>query len=137
MSTLPSKAAAALISSAAEASRVDRNIQSTKVLNSQLERKYRQDAEALEREIKYQTLKFEVHTAKLNLRKFIFEDDSDSITMLLEIITRTDKRLLEELQQKARYLGWTFKRKQREYVGYIERWGHEMDLWVAHEAKNQ
>lgn len=105
MFTLPSKAAAVLASSSTEVSRVDRNIQSTEVLNRQLESRYRQDAETLEREIEYQTLKFEVHTAKLNLRKFTFEDDSDSVTMLLEIITRADRRLLEELQQKARDLG--------------------------------
>lgn len=147
MSTISSKAPTVLVSSAAEVSRVDKNIQSTEVLNSQLESKYREDAEALEREIEYQTLKFEVHTAKLNLRKFTFEDDSDSVTMLLEIITRTDKRHLEELQQRARDLGWMFNKKQREYVRYIERWGHEMDLWMeictlqesmaAREAKNQ
>lgn len=147
MSTISSKASTVLVSSAAEVSRVDKNIQSTEVLNSQLESKYREDAEALEREIEYQALKFEVHTAKLNLRKFTFEDDSDSVTMLLEIITRTDKRHLEELQQRARDLGWMFNKKQREYVRYIERWGHEMDLWMeictlqesmaAREANNQ
>lgn len=147
MSTISSKAATVLVSSTAEVSRVDKNIQSTEVLNRQLESKYREDAEALEREIEYQTLKFEVHTAKFNLRKFTFEDDSDSVTMLLEIITRTDKRHLEELQQRARDLGWMFNKKQREYVRCIERWGHEMDLWMeictlqesmaAREAKNQ
>lgn len=130
MSTPPSKVVATLAGSVAEISRVEKNIQSTEALSRQLEAKYRQDAKAFERDIKYQTLKFEIHTAKLRLRKCIIKDHSDSIAMHLGIITRADKRLLKKLQQKARDLGWTFSERQREYMGCIERWGHELELWM-------
>lgn len=123
--------AAALASSAGEVERLKNKIRSAQDLRREIEIKFNHDTEALMEDIENQTLKFEVHTTKLSLRKFTIADDSDPIILRLRIILRADKKCLGELQKKASDLVWAFRKWNEEYVSHIENLDREVVLWMA------
>lgn len=126
-----SDSAAALASSAGEVENLKNEIRSVQNLRREIETKFNHDTKALMEDIENQTLKFEVHAAKLSLRKFTIADDSDSIIMRLRIISRADKKCLGELEQKASDLVWGFRKRNEKYVGHIENLDREVVLWMA------
>lgn len=130
MSTPPNKAAKALAGSSSKVEILKDLIESIQDLKRELEIKFKNDTKVLMEHIEHQTLKFGIHTAKLSLRESTIEDDSDSITMRLRIISLADKRHLDELQQEASDLIWEFGKQKEKFAGRIENLDREMALWM-------